>query len=223
MATTGSSDIACVGRVSTSGNSSSVDQHPPASHIQNKAAIIAGVTVPVVATILLMVLVVWWRMAQARKAEESSIPSPYVELAPFYPKRNSIVHTTSSKMSYMPNSMSRGSPMSHLITFPQLSGTMSEVEVNTPPELGALTPLPPIPRRSSRRSRSRLISEIGTPNINIETNNLNSDREIASSETPIIFQHRDGGSVHELPPPYPDRNIRIEHDQGGQSSNLGPN
>ncbi|THH09966.1 hypothetical protein EW145_g1645 [Phellinidium pouzarii] len=226
--TTGSNDTDCTGLVSSTGNSANVNQHPTHSSKNSHTTVIVAVIVPVCALLLLAAAFFLWRrrrrhlLHKLREPEPAFMPDAWTgpsalaadgsstEYSPYDPPRDSkyaryrdeVAHTTSR----------RGGGSQFVMTPLQAS------------------PAPaPAPRTLGSHSASHLGSHDRAPS------SAKSDPRLPPGvssqwniEPDIIIQHRDGGTVTEIPPPYidhgsshvagPSRLAEPSSESGGSSS-----
>lgn len=230
LSTTGSSNYSCVGLVTTTGNSSSVNQHPSPPGPTNHAPIIAGVIVSVLAILMILLLAVFLdrrrkRLMKQQQAEPAFIPEAWsppdtgmhpdaLSSVPLLPGVGGMARPSSKQ------SRSFGSRQDFSSASPEFA--MSEFSTTRPS--GALsTPesQEPSPRVSGVSSTAPAATGVLSKAQRIraaraEASGSNSAAQSSTGLPPglptgwqvepdIIIQHRDGGVVQEIPPPYTDR------------------
>ncbi|KAL5522147.1 hypothetical protein ACEPAF_2004 [Sanghuangporus sanghuang] len=190
--------------VTNQGNSANIDQHPPQASGSNNTALIAGIVVPVVVVCLLAILAFFlWRrrkQAKSREAEPAFLPEAWVgpsltetgpdgasaTYSPYDPPANSKLARYRDEVnshSRTPSSQ-QGILMGHLT--PGSSGTPRQATFEGHSGPGSAT-----------GSRSQDGSGKGGQRL---PPGVSPDWTV---EPDIIIQHRDGGTVQEIPPPYP--------------------
>ena len=219
---TGSTNVDCIGLVSSSGNSTIIQQaadaaRATASAHKRRQSIIIGVSVTLGFLVLLGISVAaffWMRRRQRHKQEEEAILSPtqFVE-----------VERTPGQVSSDPDS-SRLSGKAALAAAAAgaAQSTSSAPQGSTAPGSSPSNsdPIPNSPTRTHTNADSQSSSGFTTfPTTSIRRNpkaaeggytvqSSGSDTAVSpvDEEGDVVFQHRDGGHVvRELPPPYLDR------------------
>lgn len=225
---TGSTNVDCIGLVSSSGNSTTIKQENDAANAaasarERRRKIIIGVCVTLGCLILLglgAATFYWMRRRQRLKQEEeaSLAPHQFVEV----PKSPDQVLSVGSDLTSSPRaekaalaavgaSQAISSP-SQGSTAPGLSSSNSDTVANTSNILTvsnadsqSTSGFATFPTASIRRNPKAAEAgytlqshEPGSP--------ASATSAVGRAEEEVVFQHRDGGgAVRELPPPYLDR------------------
>lgn len=227
---TGSTNVDCIGLVSSSGNSTIIKQQNDAANAaaaahRRRRSIIIGVCVTLACLILLglgAAAFFWMRRRQRLKQEEeaSLAPHQFVEV----PKSPDQVLSVGSDLTSSPrtekvalaavgtsqaiSSPSQGSTAPGLSSsnsdaIPHTSTTLTVTNADSQSTSGFATFPTASIRRSGKAAEAGYTLQSHEPG---SPTSATSAGGRAEEEGEIVFQHRDGGgAVRELPPPYLDR------------------
>lgn len=203
----------CIGLVSSSGNSSFVNQNPKPPAKSHTTTIIVAVIVPIIVILLLAAAaVIFWRrrrQAALREPEPAFLPeawqgpSTYDDSSTAYSPYDPPVN---SKLARYQDDISHGrSGSSSQIGMSRLSPNRRTSDGFSTTASGSGSG--PVPTRSSSTSKGPRMM----PNRRTTSNEVSSGSRLPPGVSPewgiepdIIIQHRDGGTVQEIPPPYID-------------------
>ncbi|KAJ7117399.1 hypothetical protein C8R43DRAFT_1137691 [Mycena crocata] len=222
--TTGSTNVDCIGLVSSSGNSTVIKQQEQAalasSKSRKKTAIIAGVVVTVVVLLLLGAAVVFLYMR--RRKMQQTILSINAFIDPASPTRPTSPKSPGASTFSNSMSPSNTAPTPHRQRFggtetSHQSISSSGMSIRNPDRPAAFTSFPVA---SVRRSAKEIEAGLDTGNslhsdYSADESDISSRPLVertsmggSSALTEIIYQHQDATVVRELPPPYADRGTR---------------
>ena len=221
----------CTGLVTTVGNSSTVDQHPKQPGKSHTTTIVVAVIVPIIVILLIAagIITFWRRRRQAAMREPEPAfmpdawqgPSTYTDttssnFSPYDPPLNAKLARYRDDVSHARSGSSSNIGMSNLSPNRPTSEALSTTASGS--GLGGAA----IPTRSSSTTKgTRLV-----PNRPGDASGSRLPPGVSPEwgiEPEIIIQHRDGGTVTEIPPPYVDAAAGTSYNTASGSGNGSDN
>ena len=223
--TTGSTNTSCVGLVSSSGNSSVINEHPKPPSKGHAATIAVAVVVPVVVILLIVVVVglIWRRkrLEALREPEPAFLPEAWIG-----PGRGAdggdASATPDSKVARYRSEMASAAGMSGA----SFQSPASVVGGSSSSGSGGAYPLSPVRSLSTSKGGVRTHQNLVYSGLPTSDPSLISGQRRPPGvpanwevEPNIVIQHEDAGAVQEIPPPYIDRG---NSGQGSGNAEAGP-
>lgn len=231
----GSSDVDCVGLVSSSGNAAQLDQEAAAAQAEaakkaseRRTAIIAGVVVPVTAIVIGSVAA-WYFLYYRRRRQytgDIDLAAADTSVKPFT-DHGPLLYTPSMRT---PKSgvfrESQGYSDAPFDPY-QYSASENETAIMRPPSGTSQSGVTSgrystSNRRMTKAAEARMSSEGHGRSESYDGPSASGTRATSLGHTPhgepeLVIQHRDGGPgrVRELPPPYADQRLRDAESETG--------